>query len=171
MSTSTKVIFIIGILLLIYGYLCRLLHIHFFWDSKYFGWVGVISALLLLLIDIRMARLRQKENIFFVRVLVAVIVIFLGLEGSAIVWLKSSTAYDGLIESIKTDEVIKAEIGEIRGFGMVPGINLIDIISAPTSESLTFVLTVRGQKAYKELEVKIERVTPVEWRVSSMKTN
>ena len=118
-----------------------------------------------------MARLRQKENIFFVRVMVAVIIIFLGLEGSAIVWLKTSPAYDELTESIKTDEVMKAELGEIRGFGLVPGINIIDIIRAPTSESLTFVLTVRGQKAYKELEVTIERVTPVEWRVSSMKTN
>ena len=117
-----------------------------------------------------MARLQQKENIFFVRVMVAVIVIFLGLEGSAIVWLKTSTAYDELVESIKTDEVMKAEIGEIRSFGLVPGINIIDIISAPTTESLTFVLTVRGQKAFKELEIKIERVTPVEWRVSSMKT-
>ena len=117
-----------------------------------------------------MARLKQKENIFFVRVMVAVIVIFLGLEGSAIVWLKTSTAYDELVESIKTDEVMKAEIGEIRGFGLVPGINIIDIINAPTTEFLTFVLTVRGQKAYKELEIKIERVTPVEWRVSSMKT-
>lgn len=117
-----------------------------------------------------MARLKQKENIFFVRVMVAVIVIFLGLEGSAIVWLKTSTAYDELVESIKTDEVMKAEIGEIRGFGLVPGINIIDIINAPTTEFLTFVLTVRGQKAYKELEIKIERVTPAEWRVSSMKT-
>lgn len=167
MSTSTKVIFIIGILLLIYGYLCRFLNIYFFWDSKYFGWIGIISAVLLLLIDIRMARLRQKQNIFFVRLVVAVIVIFVAIEGSAVVWLKSSTAYEGLTESIRTDEVMKAEMGEIRGFGLIPGIDIIDIIKALSSESLTFVVTVRGQKAYKELEVTIQRTTPVNWTVVS----
>ena len=101
--------------------------------------------------------------------MVAVIVIFLGLEGSAIVWLKSSTAYDELIESIKTDEAIKAEIGDIRGFSLIPGINIIDIFNAPASESLKFVITVRGQKAYKELEVTIERTTPINWTVTSSK--
>lgn len=170
MSTATRVAFIIGILLLIYGYLCRLLSIYFFWDSKYFGWLGIISGLLLLLIDIRITRVRQQQNIFFVRVFVAVIVIFLAIEGSAIVWLKTSTAYDNLTESINTDQLMKAEIGDIHGYGLIPGINILDIISALESESLNFRITVRGQRAYKELEVTIERTAPLEWRVSSIRS-
>ena len=170
MSTATRVAFITGILLLIYGYLCRLFSIYFFWDSKYFGWIGIISGLLLLLIDIRIARERQKQNIFFVRVFVAVIVIFLAVEASAVVWLKTSTAYDNLTESINTDEAMKAEIGDIRGYSLIRGINILDIITALQSESLTFRITVRGQRAYRELEVTIERITPVEWRVSSIKS-
>ena len=98
------------------------------------------------------------------------IVIFLAVEASAVVWLKTSTAYDSLTESIKTDEVMKAEIGNIRGYSLIPGINILDIISAAGSESLTFTITVRGQRAYRELEVTIERITPLEWRVSSIKS-
>ena len=169
MSTATRVAFIIGILLLIYGYLCRMFSLYFFWDSKYFGWIGIMSGLLLLLIDIRITRVRLKQNIFFVRVFVAVIVIFLGLEASAIVWLKTSTAYHNLKESINTDEAMKAEIGEIRGYSLIPGINILDIITALESESLAFRITVRGERAYKELEVTIERSTALEWRVSSIK--
>ena len=168
MSTATRVTFIIGIVLLIYGYLCRLFNIYFFWDSKYFGWLGIISGLLLLLIDLRIKRVRQNENIFFVRVFVAVIVIFLAIEASAIVWLKTSTAYDNLKASISTDEAMKAEIGDIRGYGLIPGINILDVITAQESELLTFRVTVRGERAYKELEVTIERITPLEWRVTSM---
>lgn len=168
MSTATRVAFIIGILLLIYGYLCRLFSIYFFWDSKYFGWLGIISGVLLLLIDIRITRVRQNQNIFFVRVFVAVIVIFLAVEASAIVWLKTSTAYDNLTASINTDETMKAEIGDIHGYGLIPGVNILDIIIASQSESLTFRITVRGRRAYKEFEVTIKRITPLEWRVSSM---
>lgn len=169
MSTATRVAFVIGILLLIYGYLCRLFSIYFFWDSKYFGWIGIISGLLLLLIDIRIIRVRQKQNIFFVRLFVAVIVIFLAVEASAVVWLKTSTAYANLTQSINTDEAMKAEIGDIRGYSLIPGINIRDIITALESETLAFRITVRGQRAYKELEVTIERTTPLEWSVSSIK--
>ena len=169
MSTATRVTFIIGILLLIYGYLCRMFSLYFFWDSKYFGWIGILSGLLLLLIDIRLTRVRLKQNIFFVRVFVAVIVIFIAVEASAIVWLKSSPAYHNLKESIKTDEAMKAEIGNIRGYSLIPGINILDIITALESESLAFRITVRGERAYKELEVTIERSTALEWRVSSIK--
>jgi hypothetical protein len=165
MSTATKVVFIIGILLLIYGYLCRLFNIYFFWDSKYFGWLGVMSAILLFLIDVRMARIRQKQNIFFVRVFVAVIVIFLALEGGAIVWLRTSAAYDGLIDSISADPSLKEDLGSIRGYGMIPGIDIIDIIKAPSSNALTFKITVRGERAYKELEFTLERTLPTDWRV------
>jgi hypothetical protein len=165
MSTATKIVFIIGILLLIYGYLCRLFNIYFFWDNKYFGWLGVISAILLFLIDVRMTRIRQKQNIFFVRVFVAVIVIFLALEGGTIVWLRTSAAYDGLIYSISADPSLKEEIGSIRGYGMIPGIDIIDIIKAPSSNALTFKITVRGERAYKELEFTLERTLPTDWRV------
>ena len=167
MSTATKIVFIVGILLLIYGYVSRFLHIYFFWDSKYFGWVGITTGLLLLLIDIRMERVRLKQNIFFVRLMVAAIVIFLAIEASAVIWLKSSTAYKDFIETIRTDEVVKADMGEIRGFGLIPGINIVDIIKAISSESLVFVVTIRGQKAYKELEVTIKKTTPINWTVVS----
>ena len=169
MSSATKIVFMLGILLLIYGYLCRFLNIYFFWDSKYFGWLGIISGALLLLIDIRIARMRQNQNIFFVRLFVAVIVIFLAVEGSAIVWLKTSTAYENLKEAILTDGTIKTELGEIRGLNLIPGINIIDIVNAPSTEILTFNITVRGQRAYKELEVSIERTSPLEWTVTSTK--
>jgi len=64
MSTSIKVLFIIGTLLLIYGYLCRLVHINFFWDSKHFGWIMVVASLLGFLIDLKKALTDKKKNIF-----------------------------------------------------------------------------------------------------------
>ena len=168
MSNATKVVFIVGILLLIYGYLCRLLSIYFFWDSKYFGWLGVLSAILLVLIDIRMIRVRQKRSIFFIRLFVAVIVMTLAIEGGAIVLIESSDAYGELKELIRKEESLKNEIGEIRGFGLVPGMNVIDIIHSLSSGSLTFNLTVRGQMAYIDLEINMENTFGMGWRVTSM---
>ena len=58
-------------------------------------------------------------------------------------------------------------LNEIRGFRLIPGINIVDIIKALSSESLKLVVTVRGQKAYKEIEVTIKMTTPVNWTVVS----
>jgi len=168
MSTATKVVFIIGILLLIYGYLCRLLSIYFFWDSKYFGWLGVFSGLLLVLVDIRMTRIRQRRSIFFIRVFVALIVISLAIEAGAIVLLKSSGTYNELKEAIRKEEPLKNEIGDVLGFGLIPGMDLIDIISAVNSGSLTFVITVRGEKAYRDLEINTDNAFGTAWRVTSV---
>lgn len=168
MSTATKVVFLFGIFFLIYGYVCRFFDFYVFWDSKYFGWLGVISGLLLFLIDVRQARIKQKQNIFFVRVFVAIIIIFLALEGSAIVWLKTSTAYGEATGMIRSNQEIKDEVGDIRGFGIIPGISIIDIINAPSSETLSFVITIRGERAYKEMKVVINAISPVEWRVLSL---
>jgi hypothetical protein len=62
--------------------------------------------------------------------------------------------------------VLKEEIGSIRGYGLIPGIDILDIIKAPSSEALTFKITVRGERAYKELEYTIERNSVIDWRVS-----
>ena len=167
MSRATIIVFIIGILLLIYGYLCRLLSIYFFWDSKYFGWLAIISALLLLLIDVRAARIRQRQNIFFVRFFVAILVIILALEASAVLWVKTTSPYQQVSELIERDKALTTQLGDIHGLGLIPGIRLIDIITFPSSESLTFVITIRGEKVYKEMEVTIARTALTDWSVIS----
>jgi hypothetical protein len=64
---------------------------------------------------------------------------------------------------------MKAEFGAIRGFNLIPGINIIDIIRFPASESLTFILTVRGERRFKELAVTIERTGLTNWTVVSFR--
>jgi hypothetical protein len=167
MSRTTIVVFLAGILLLIYGYLCRLLSIYFFWDSKYIGWFSIICASLLLLIDIRMARKRRNQNIFFVRIFVAALIIILALEASAVFWVKTNNSYRQVSELIEKDPALKNELGDIRGFGGIPGISITDILKFPTSESLTFMITIRGTKVYKEMEVTIARTTLTSWSVIS----
>lgn len=169
MSTSTKVIFIIGILLVIYGYLCRLLNVYFFWDSKHFGWAGIVAGVLAFLIDQRMARKAQKKNIFFVRLLVAVIILAAGIQVGSIILLRNTSGYQEAIERIK-DGQFKPELGAIRGIGLIPsGSDIINILDPASSGSIVFVVTVRGEKAYRDVEIKMEGGSQMQWTVSSIR--
>jgi len=101
MSTSTKVIFIFAFLLLTYGYLCRLLNIYFFWDSKHFGWIMMASGLMGFFIDLKKILDAQKKSAFLPRFFIGVIIVAFGIAGGGVLLLKSSKAYQDEIENIR----------------------------------------------------------------------
>jgi len=163
MSTSTKVLFIIGILLLIYGYCCRLFNIYFFWDSKHFGWIIMATSLMGFFIDLKKILEAQKKSTFLPGFFIGIIIVAFGIAGSGMLLLNSSKAYQDAIESIKTDEVIKSEMGNIKGVGLFPsGIGFLDFAFNVKPGPSTFVITVRGSNTIKDVEITLYRGLPVQ---------
>ena len=163
MSTSTKVIFIIGILLLIYGYSCRLLNIYFFWDSKHFGWIAIATGLMGFSIDLKKILTAQKKNVFLPQLFIGVIIVTLGIAGGGVLLLNSSTAYRDAIENIKTDGVLKSEIGNYKGVGLFPsGLGFLDFAYKVNRDPSTFVVTVRGSTAIKDVEITLYKSLAME---------
>ena len=163
MSTSTKVIFIVAFLLLIYGYLCRLLNIYFFWDSKHFGWIMLTTGLMGFFIDLKKILEAQKKSSFIPRLFIGVIIVAFGIAGGGILLVNSSKTYQDAIDSIKTDEVLKSEIGTIKGVGLFPsGPGFLDFAYKLNRDPSTFVITVRGSRVIKDVEITLYKSFPVE---------
>jgi hypothetical protein len=120
MSTGTKMIFIIAFLLLIYGYLCRMLNIYFFWDSKHFGWIMLATGFIGFFIDLKKILVAQGKNSFFISVFIGLIIIAFGIAGGGIILVKSSKAYQDEIENIRIHEPLKSAIGNFKGIGLFP---------------------------------------------------
>ena len=154
MSTSTKVIFIVAFLLLIYGYLCRMLNIYFFWDSKYFGWILMATALMGFFIDLKRILEAQKKSSFLPQFFIVIIIVALGITGGGVLLLNSAESYQDAIENIKTDGVIKNELGDIRGIGLFPsGPGFMNFAYKVDRGPSKFLVTVRGSKAIKDMEI------------------
>lgn len=163
MSTSTKVLFIIAFLLLIYGYLCRLLNIYFFWDSKHFGWIMLATALMGFFIDLKKILEAQKKNSFLPQLFIGVIIVAFGIAGGGILLLNSSKAYQDEIESIKIDESLKSEFGDIKGVGLFPsGLEFLNFAYNVNSGPATFIITVRGSKVIKDVEITLYKSLPTQ---------
>lgn len=151
-------IFLIGIPLLTYGYLCRLFNIYFFWDSKHFGWILIATGLMGFLIDQRKARVAERRNIFWVRMGIGIIVFAFAIVGSAVIIIKSSYSYQDTIEQIRITNQMKNEIGEVRGFGLIPsGPGIISLVYGRKPGSSTIIATVRGEKGYRDIEIRLDR--------------
>lgn len=161
MSTSTKAIFIIAFLLLIYGYLCRLLNIYFFWDSKHFGWIMMATGLMGFFIDLKKILQAQQKSTFLPRLFIGVLIVAFGIAGGGIALLKSSKAYQEEIENIKTNGLLKSEIGDFRGVSLFPsGRGFLDFAYNVNSDPATFTITIRGTHAYKDVELTLYRSMP-----------
>jgi asparagine N-glycosylation enzyme membrane subunit Stt3 len=154
MSRATMIIFLIAIPLLIYGYLCRLLNISFFWDSKHFGWIMAGAGFLSFLIDQRKARLAQNRNIFFIRIGVAILIIIFAAFVSTNIVIRTSPDHAIIIENIKKSGEIKNEVGEIRGFGLfISGFSLNTMKNSLSYGPIEYTITVRGSTGHKDLEI------------------
>ena len=157
------ILFIIGFLLLIYGYCCRLFNIYFFWDSKHFGWIVVATGLMGFLIDLKKILVAQGKNIFIIRVIIGILIVTFGIAGGAIALVKSSKAYQDEIENIKINEPLKSEIGNMRGVGLFPsGFGFVDFAFNLKPGPATFIITVRGSSAIKDHEITLYGNLPVE---------
>jgi hypothetical protein len=169
MSRSTMIIFLVGILLLIYGYLCRYLNIYFFWDSQSFGWLTISVGVLSLLIDLRKSRINQNKSIFWVRVGVSIVILFFASNICVVILFKSSPAYQSAVELIKASGTLEAETGTVQGISMIPsGSEIASFIKGEQTGMTSFVVTVRGSKAHRDVQIDLIKNPQTIWAFSGM---
>ena len=59
LSVKNQKLVIATAIILVYGYLCRILNLYFFWESKAIGWTLLAVTLILLLIQ----RINWKKTV------------------------------------------------------------------------------------------------------------
>jgi hypothetical protein len=170
----TSGLFISGMILLAYGYLSRMAHLYFFWDSKILGWILIYTALLSFLIDIRRARKRNGKKRFWVTFFIACLALGFLISPIAVVLIKTSEAYNVAIEYLKNDLELQKEIGEVRGFGLIPsgsvtGTTTINPQGSTTKEYAEFWLTVRGSRRYKDIIIQLSKWSPGPWEIVNVR--
>ena len=166
MSQRTKIILIIGAILLIYGYVCRLLTINFFWDSRSIGWVLMFIGLLSYWMDLRRIRKQTGKKTFWVTLGICFLAFGLIILPVVIYMLKTSDAYNSAIEFLKNDPTIKKELGDINGFGLITtGSVSTTTINGVESGNATFEIMVRGDKKFKDVTIELTKMPDEFWSV------
>lgn len=165
-----KTTLITGIILLIYGYLCRMLKINFFWDSKTIGWIVLVIALLFYWVSLRKTRKRQGKKIVWVTVGICFLLFGLIILPVAVFMLKTSDAYVAATEYLKSDTKIKDDFGDVNGFGLIPmGSVSTTTFNGAESGIASFELIVKGDKKYKDLTIQLEKTPATGWTVTDVR--
>ncbi|WP_210520555.1 Coa1/Tim21 domain-containing protein [Hymenobacter terricola] len=153
-STTTKLLLIVGCAFLSYGYLCSAAKIYFFWESGIIAWylllLGAISFFLNR-IDTKSSRKQptviEKAATFGLVFILAIKLIVFG----AFVF---SDAFETASNYLKTNDRIRSEIGPVKGVILFSEgeINTATNLKGEQGEGV-LNLVVKGSNKYKHYEM------------------
>jgi hypothetical protein len=169
LSQFTRLTLTVSLVLLLYGYLCRLIGIYFFWESKSLGWAILLVGLIGLISDRLSIKDSENKNTLPEKIVIGLLVFILCIQCILVVIIPFSTAYESAKAHIKNNETLKNEVGEIQGFGLIPtgGIEK-STDSSGEYGSAEINLTVKGEKCFKDIVVYvIKTADSPEWKVES----
>ena len=169
LNKFTKSTIIIGGVILIYGYLTRIIPIYLFWESKTIGW-GILSigivGLLLSLIKIRK---EKKKKTLWHKIGIGVIGFIIFVHTLIIIILPFTDAYSISRNYVKENSEIIKEVGEITGYGFIPkGSISIQSNSKGTTGTANITLIVKGTDKYLIINVIVVKYYDTEWIVSEI---
>ena len=168
-GTPLKLLTLISLGLILYGYLARALDIFFFWESKSIG-VGLllIAIAKFLLDDIKLRRENKMHRIVFYFVF-GILCLSIFIKGIIAIIIPNSGAYNSATELLKTDSELIAEVGEINSFSYLPSGSMGSQTNKyGTTGHADLTLIVKGDKKYVEKNVVMRKELEEDWKIISL---
>ena len=166
MKPAPKYLLLAGLALIAYGFLCRAIDLYFFWDSRVYGWLLLVAALAIHLFHVRQKRKAEGKKLIWATLGMVFFGFFLILFPVILLILKNSNAYHAATEYISHSPEIKQELGEVKGFGLIPN-GSVEVRSFNDVETGTanFTLTVMGEKKFRDIEIELVKLAGGDWKV------
>ena len=169
MNKFTKITLLTGLILILYGYLCRAIGLYFFWESKYYGWsiifVGIIAFLST---RIKLKRAQARKTILE-KIGVGLLIFILLIQAILIIVIPSTDAYKVTKEFLLANESLKIEIGNIKSFNILPiGSIQKNTTNDRVSGNARIHLIVKGEKKFKDVTAYVEKTTDTGWTVTRL---
>jgi hypothetical protein len=160
---------ITGILLLVYSFICRLVPIYFFWESRITGFWMLMLGGILLLLDSIYRRKPLRKNVVWHWIGISSILLILLIESILMIVIANSRAYQVATEFISTNPEVQQELGVVTALGYFPT-GWISINQDPNGEfgDARIYLIIKGEKAFANLKVILFKDYDTEWTVSGI---
>jgi hypothetical protein len=170
-SKFTIITLICGLILMLYGYLARWAGINFFWESKSIGFAILLIGLISLLANgLRASKGKNKKLLtILTKFGIGIIVFILVVRIILVIVIPNSAAYTVAKDYIINNSELINELGEIKGFGLIPT-GGIQVSSDSNGEqgSASVNMIVKGRKKYVEVTVILNKSVDSDWKVEGI---
>jgi hypothetical protein len=166
LSKTNQKLVIVTIFTLLYGYLCRLFNLYFFWESKAIGWTLLFITLIFLLRQRINWKKTMDRKTVSEKIGIGVLVFILLIQAIVFFVMPKTNAYMSAKNFIKTDKTIFDEVGEVTGLTLLPTGGMSVSSSAKGEQGQAeFNFIVKGTKKFKDYNVQVAKDFDTEWRV------
>jgi len=165
-SNFTRKLIIATIAFLLYGYLCRLVGLYFFWESKTIGWVLFWLSIIFILREIIKDKKPQKKNTVLEKIGIGLSIFVIIIKGVLFFAVQQTTAFESAVKFIKSSQTIQTKVGTANSVFLVPlggmGMSTSSQGSAGQAD-LHFV--VKGSKKYIDLHLLMNKNFETDWQI------
>ncbi len=162
LSETNQKLVIVTAIILVYGYLCRILNLYFFWESKAIGWTLLSITLIFLLIQRINWKKTVDRKIVSEKLGIGLLVFILLIQTLLFFITPQTNAYKTAIEFIKSDKLIFKEVGEVKAITLLPYGGL-SIQGEQGEADLNFI--VKGTIKYKDYNLQVIKDINTDWTV------
>jgi hypothetical protein len=120
LSDITKKVIIMTVAFLLCGYLCRLIGLYFFWESKTIGWTLFWIAIIFILRDRIKEKKLQNKKTLIEKIGIGFSVFVILIKGVLFFATQQTAAFESATNFIKTNPEIKAKVGTVKSIFLVP---------------------------------------------------
>ena len=165
-SNFTKKLTIATIAFLIYGYLCRLVGLYFFWESKTIGWILFWLSIIFILREIIKGKKLQKKNTVLEKIGIGLSIFVIVIKGVIFFAVQQTTAFDSSVKFIKTSQAIQTKVGTVNSVFLVPfGGMGMSTSSQGSSGQADLHFVVKGSKKYVDLHLLMNKDFETDWQI------
>lgn len=170
LNKFTKSTLVAGLILIIYGYLCRIVGLYFFWESKSIGWTLLFIGVIGILSNRIKIKSTEKKKTLIAKIGIGIIIFILLAQSILIAVMPFTNAYSVAKIFLINDSTLKTELGEINGIGLISTGSFERIID-PNGEYgiATINLTLKGDKKFKDITIYVVKSPESpEWKVEGI---
>ncbi len=166
----TKICLAVGLVMMVWGYVCRLVPVYWFWEARWLGWELVIFGVIGLLGTL--IRQKKTSEVIYIGELVgrALLVLFICVQVVVAVGIPKSDAYVVARNGVLNDTTVTRQIGSIGYCRFVPqgSVNLTTQ-SGGSFGGATFVFLLKGSKQYCDVDITmVKRPGHSEWTIDGL---
>ena len=165
-----KIIILLTIFLLAYGYLCRIIHLYFFWESKTLGWIMLfVSIISILRQRIKENKIKNKKSLSE-RIFIGISIFILFIKTIIFVVTPQTKAYKSAKEYLFSDKEVLSKVGQVNNIFLetTGGLSISSNSEGETGQAnLNFI--VKGTEKYIDINLQIEKEINTNWTVIETK--
>jgi hypothetical protein len=164
-SGTTRILIVVTVCFLLYGYLCRLLGLYFFWESKTIGWTLFWIMLIAILRDRIKSKKLEHRKTLPEKIGIGFSVFVIVIKGVLFFTTPQTTAYGSAINFIKTSKDIQKQVANVNSVFLVPlGSMSVSTNSQGTTGQADLNFIIKGSKKYLDINLLMYKDLNTDWQ-------